>query len=219
MRAQQCIARGFSLVELLAGLAIGGVVVAAALSLLAAGAHEGRRAVAETRLTQDLRSAAEHVARSLRRAGHWGAAGSAVGNAAAANPYAAFTGGAGTTSFYYSRDAVENGSVDGNEQFAYRLRNGVVELQIGGGGWQAMTDTGTVRVTALAITPQTVETPLPALCVAACSAGSTTCPPRHQARWLNVDIAGHAPQAPATTRRFATDVQLRNGLVVGACED
>lgn len=69
---------GFTLVELLVGLALGLLVLAAALTLLAQQTHEQRALLVEARLMQDLRSAADLVARDLRRAGHW--ADSGAGN-------------------------------------------------------------------------------------------------------------------------------------------
>jgi type IV pilus assembly protein PilW len=208
---------GLSVVELLAGLAVGLVVVAAATVLLASGAHEARRTVLDTRLMQDLRAATDHVARGLRRAGHWGEAGASVGAGAAANPYAEFTAGNGAASFRFSRDVTENGVVDGNEQFGFRLRAGVVEMQLGSAGWQAMTDAGSLTVTALRIVPQVTETSLEASCANPCPAGSTTCPPRHQSRSVAIEITGRAPTAAAVTRHLATEVRLRNDLVVGTC--
>ena len=47
--------------------------------------------------------------------------------------------------YAYSRDATENQSLDGTEQFGLRLRRGVLELQIGASGWQALTDAGVPR--------------------------------------------------------------------------
>jgi type IV pilus assembly protein PilW len=90
-------------------------------------------------------------------------------------------------------------------------------MQLGSAGWQALTDSATLTVTALQLTPAVVETTLAGACAAACPAGSTSCPPRHQARSVAVRISGHAPQAPAVARSFATQVRLRNDLVVGSC--
>ena len=84
MNAHRSPQRGFTLVELLVGLALALVVVAAGTLLLARQAHEQRALVIEARLMQDLRSTADLVARDLRRAGHWGDAGAGVWTAATA---------------------------------------------------------------------------------------------------------------------------------------
>ena len=38
----------------------------------------------------------------------------------------------------------EDGEVDSNEQFGFRLRNGTIQMRLGGSGWQTMTDGGTL---------------------------------------------------------------------------
>jgi type IV pilus assembly protein PilW len=83
--------RGLSLVELMVGAALGLIVVAAAGSVVAAHQGAARRVQVEARLMQDLRGAAELVARDLRRAGHWAAAASGVRHGdelISANPHA-----------------------------------------------------------------------------------------------------------------------------------
>lgn len=103
---------GFTLVEMLVALALGLMVVACASVLLHSARLDSRRSVAEQRVLQDLRHAAEQIARNLRRAGHWGAAGEAAGSGSAANPYGALTAAGSTLSWRWSRDTVENGVVD-----------------------------------------------------------------------------------------------------------
>ena len=62
--------RGFTLVELLVGLALGLLVVAAGVLLLAQQLRAtSAPLLVEARLMQDLRTAADLVARDLRRAG------------------------------------------------------------------------------------------------------------------------------------------------------
>ena len=81
--------RGLSLVELMVGAALGLIVVAAAGSVVAAHQGAARRVQVEARLMQDLRGAAELVARDLRRAGHWAASGVRHGDELiSANPHA-----------------------------------------------------------------------------------------------------------------------------------
>ena len=62
---------GVSLVELMVGIAIGLIIVAGGLALLANFTGENRRLLLETRLNQDLRAAMDVVTRDLRRAGYW----------------------------------------------------------------------------------------------------------------------------------------------------
>ena len=76
---------GLSLVELMIGLALGLFISAAGFAAFAEQWREHRHATLAMRLQQDLRSAAELVARDLRRAGYW-----AAPAASRPNPYAAF---------------------------------------------------------------------------------------------------------------------------------
>ncbi len=216
--------RGLSIVELLVGAAIGLLVVAAGTTLLTGNLRENRGLLLEARLMQDLRTAADLVSRDLRRAGYWAGATEGVWLAGAsgvvANPYAAVSPGAAASdaaSFRYSRDATENHLVDGNEQFGYRLRAGVIELQLGAGNWQALTDAGTLTVTEFSVTPFTQDISLQGFCATDCPAGSSTCPPRQQVRSLALVISGRAAVDARVTRSIRSDVRLRNDPITGAC--
>lgn len=219
------IARGLSIVELLVGLAVGLLLSAAAVTLLAAQWREHRAASVELRLMQELRSAADLIARDLRRAGHWGdaAAGLPASGAAAApaNPYAALAPSATASdaaSFGYSRDALENHLLDSNERFGYRLRRGIVELQLGDGNWQALTDAGTLRVTRFEITPRTQDLALLAHCGRPCPAGQS-CDARLRIRSLVVDLAARAVAEAGVERRLRSEVRVRNDQLLGRCPD
>jgi type IV pilus assembly protein PilW len=205
------------------GLALGLIVLSAGTLLMTQHLREHRALLLEARLMQDLRTASDLVARDLRRAGHWGGAADGVWSPVhpvRANPYAALAPVAAASdaaSFGYSRDAVENHLLDSNEQFGFRLRNHAIELQLGSGNWQALTDSTLLVVTALDITPTLAEIDLGALCDQPCPSGSTTCPPRQQVRSLALRISGHALASATTTRSVEALVRLRNDVIVGAC--
>lgn len=216
--------RGLSIVELLVGMAIALFIAAAATTLLAGHLRESRALLLEARLMQDLRTAADLVARDLRRAGFWGASIDGVwapgAAGAATNPYAALTpdsAASDAASHRYSRDATENNLVDGNEQFGFRLRNGAIEVQLGAANWQALTDVGTMTITQFRVTPTMHELDLGAFCSTACPAGATACPPRHQLRSLALEITGRLVADATVTRSVRSAVRLRNDAVVGAC--
>jgi type IV pilus assembly protein PilW len=217
--------RGLSIVELLVGTAVGLVVVAAATTVVTRHARENRSAAIEARLVQDLRTAADIIARDLRRAGYWGASASGVrgddGNPVLLNPYALVapdTSASDAVRLSFSRDAGENGVVDGNERFGFRLRNGAIELQLGDGNWQALTDPATLSVVAFEVEPRTEETNLERFCAEPCLAGSLTCPPRLQVRSFAVAIEARAVADPAVRRSVLAGARLRNDAVVGRCE-
>jgi prepilin peptidase dependent protein B len=206
--------RGLSLVELLVGLALGLLLTAAGVTLLSSQWREHRAATVELRLMQELRSSADLIGRDLRRAGHWGAAG------ASANPYAAFapaSAASDAASFAYSRDTVENHVLDSHEQFGLRLRNGAIELQLGAGNWQAMTDASTLTVTRFSLTPHQQEMPLLSQCAKACPAGSSCPAPTLQLRSLTLELTARAVADPQVERHLRSDIRMRNDLVLGAC--
>jgi type IV pilus assembly protein PilW len=220
--------RGLSLVELLIGSALGVLLVGAGIGVLLAHLKESRALVEHNRLIQDLRSTTSLIARDLRRAGHWADAGAGVwlrdaplpNRTVAANPYAAIDTApapTGALTLRYSRDNVENHSVDSNEQFGFRLRNQVIEMRLGGGSWQAMTDASLMKVTALEFTPAETTIDLGALCSADCAEGDAACPPRQKLRSVIVMVAAHSAADARAVRAARAEVRLRNDEITGRC--
>ncbi|CAN5747769.1 hypothetical protein BH11PSE8_BH11PSE8_21210 [soil metagenome] len=204
-------------------MAIGLFITAVGTTLLAANLRENRSLLLEARLMQDLRTASDLIARDLRRAGYWGAAASGIGatggTGASTNPYAALSPASSASdaaSFRYSRDATENNLADSNEQFGFRLRQGAIELQLGAGNWQALTDTGTLIVTTFRLTPTVLHADLEAVCATACAAGST-CPLHQDVRLFDLLISGRSVADASVTRSVRGSVRLRNDVLVGAC--
>lgn len=206
---------GLSLVELMIGLALGLFIAAAGLAAFAEQWREHRQATAAMRLMQELRSAGDVIARDLRRAGHW-----AAPQASRANPYAAFAPLAAASDaalFSYSRDAAgENHALDGNEQFGLRLRRGVIELLLGAGHWQALTDSGTLLVTEFVLQPRVDSVSLLEHCARPCPAAAS-CEARVEVRRVAIRITARSVQDPALVRSLDSLVRLRNDAVIGAC--
>ena len=216
--------RGISLVELLVGMAVGLLVTAGGVMLLTGNLRDNRSLLLEARLMQDLRTASDMVSRNLRRAGAWGAASAGVWTPGAssllANPYTALAtdpAAADSVTFQYSRDATENHSVDSNEQFGFRLRAGVLEMRLGGAGWQAMTDANVITVTRFSVTPTLQPISLEGSCARPCPAGSATCPPQQWVRSYGLQIGGRSVADASVARHLASSVRLRNDPVTGAC--
>lgn len=205
---------GLSLVELMIGLALGLFMAAAGLAAFADQWREHRQATAASRLMQDLRSAGDVITRDLRRAGHW-----AAPSASGPNPYAALAPAAGASdaaAFAYSRDASENHALDANEQFGLRLRRGVIELLLGAGNWQALTDAGTLVVTEFVVQPQVDSISLLEHCARPCPSGAT-CDARVDLRRIAVRITARAADDTTLVRRLDSVVRLPNDAVTGAC--
>ena len=217
--------RGASLVELLVGMAVGLLIAAGGVMLLTGNLRDNRSLILEARLMQDLRTASDMVSRNLRRAGAWGGSGAGVWTRGATtlidNPYTALSPSAAASdavSFQFSRDAAENHSVDSNEQFGFRLRSGVLEMRLGGAGWQAMTDANVVTVTRFSVTPSVQQISLEGSCANPCPAGGAgPCPPQQWVRSFGVQITARSVADAAVVRNITSSVRLRNDPVVGAC--
>lgn len=224
-RAAAC--RGLSLVELLIGTALGLFIVATGLALLTSHLHENRSIVLEARLMQELRAASDAIARDLRRAGHWGEAGAGLWRGdtpARSNPYQALQpdrAASDAVRIHFSRDDTENHQLDANERFGFRLRNQGIDILLGEGNWQALTDPGTVLVTELRLTPHgsTVSLPCDRACppVDPAAAPATPCPPRLEVRLYSVELSGRSPTDARVQRSLQTSVRVRNDAVVGLC--
>jgi prepilin peptidase dependent protein B len=215
---------GLSMVELMVAVAIGLIVIAVAFSFISRHLRESRAVQVELRLMQDLRSTADLIARDLRRAGHWGNASAGVwqrdAEVMAVNPYAFVTIAANDVAFNFSRDAVDNNTVDTNENFGFRLRVGVVEFLLGNGNWQALSDANTVTVTSFTVTPSVQHVSLEGMCATACSAADSanaTCPPQQHIRSLNIALVGQAVSDSKVKRSVQNAVRLRNDAITGRC--
>jgi type IV pilus assembly protein PilW len=218
---------GVSLVELLIGITIGLFIVGASVTALLLHLRESRSLIAQNRLMQDLRATTDLMARDLRRVGYWGAADHGVWHresttapGTAVNPYTALATSdspVSTVTFRYSRDTVENDLVDDNEQFGYRLRNGVLELQLGTSPWQAMTDITTMKVTRFDITPTIQLRSLSGSCTAPCAASDNSCPPQLHVRSLMLTLTARGIGESTVERSVRTSVRLRNDAITGHC--
>lgn len=212
------------MVELLVGLAVGLFIAAAGVTLMAGNLRENRALMLESRLMQDLRTASDIITRDLRRAGYWAGAVAAVqvpvGTPAVANPYVAVSPSSAASdavSFAFSRDSTENQSLDSNEQFGFRLRRGVIEMQLGSSNWQALTDANTVVVSEFRVTPTVQDIDLAGQCATACTAADANCPPHQLVRSLSVSIAARSSADPTVQRSLNSSVRLRNDSITGSC--
>ena len=209
--------RGFTLVEMLVGLAIGLLIAATAMAFVLGQVREMRALWIQSRVMHDLRDAADVIARDLRRAGHWRDATSPAWSPGSAppNPHAALVPAATASDaarLSYSHDA----GPDGDEQIGFRLRAGVIEMLLGSGRWQALTDAGTVVVTLFSVTPVLQRIPLQALCGRPC-ADDAACTPAQSVRSVTIAIRGHAADDARVVRSVQSLVHLRNDIVDGDC--
>lgn len=235
--------RGLSIVELLVGVAVGLFLVAGAVTLFVSNLGNSRQMLLEARVNQDLRAAADLIARDLRRAAYWGnslagTVASGSGSTTTPNPYRAITTTGSSVEYNLSRDAAgaDNNTLDNNEQFGFQRAvqsgMGVVQMKLGADNWQTVTDPQTIDVTALAVTPTVTAVDIRDSCsrtcctaadVAAGTAGcaavtlsSGTCPVITVRQYLLV-VTANATGIPQVSRTLRTRVRARNDEYAGVC--
>lgn len=236
--------RGLSLVELLVGIAIGLIVLVGATQLFVDYVGNNRHLVLETRVNQDLRAAADLIARDVRRSGYWGNATAAVvattTAAPASSPYGAMTpsGTAASSNITYNySQGTENNALDSNEQFGFRLTNsGVLQYLQGGTNWQDISDSSTLTVNTFSVTPVEKCVPQQQYCTggssstcSSCTLDATTgCPtdptatacttcPFIRLRRFNIVLQGTSTADSRVVRRLQESVRVRNDQLLGQC--
>lgn len=230
--------RGLSLVELMVGIAVGLILVAGALTLFSSHVVGSRGLVQETRLNQDLRAAADLIARDLRRAGYWpnaidGVVNTAASAATASNPYAGTSGTFGVANsqvaYNFARDG--DSTLNTNEQFGFRLSGGAIQIQTGVSGspavgtWQSVTDPDIMTVTRFQITNAVTNIAVGDMCTFGCnttppaSAPTSSCPnpPTLTLNRFDILIEANAANNPTLRRTLRESVRLRNSQISGRC--
>jgi Prokaryotic N-terminal methylation motif len=236
--------RGLSIVELLVGVAIGLVVVAAAALLVSGQLVENRRLMIEAALQQDLRATADIITRDLRRVGALpeetqSAIPAIVETAflegttlvqAARNTHYAYpaapakqyviAGGPGANEVivaYSASDLASPNYVPG--PYGFRRVGDVIESRRPGGSstrWDNLTDPKLMQVTRLSITesPPGSSNSEVIPCPNPCTGNSTSCWPRVVVRDVTVVIEANATADPTIKRAITSRVRLRNDEVL-----
>jgi prepilin peptidase dependent protein B len=212
LHGKHILGRGFSIVELLVGVAVGLFVVGGATKLVIDNISNNRALLIETRLNQDLRAAADIVIRDLRRGGYWSAASALTGVTwpAASNPYRTITlsvaNGASQVAYSYNGTGFTGYQVSTSSALQART----------GGNWQDLTDANAMRVLAFDITPTVQQISLGANCTPACALGSPGCPVINVRRYdillRGQAMANGAPVA-SVVRELRESVRVRNDEV------
>lgn len=228
--------RGLSIVEMMVGVAIGLLVVAAAALVVSSQLVENRRLMLETQVQQDLRAAADIITRELRRAGSWNVNNSARnaawysgGAGVTCNFYATINVGAPTTEvdYRYWRQSGQDGPLGfrlsgGKIQYALTASNpppqssclSTVTAITPSTGWQDLTDSKVMTVTTFSVAPPALPpAPLQLPCPKLCADGTTDCWPTVAVRELIVTLVGEAVSDPSVQRTITSNVRLRNDWV------
>lgn len=222
--------RGLSIVELMVGVTIGLLVVAASALLVSGQLTENRRLLLETQLQQDLRATTDIIVRDLRRAGIWN-------DAPNSSPWSTENTDPQCNRYATVRIADTHDSVvyryyrsgDSNSATGVKLDNGTLKSGIQGStvvagstcvqnanppSWQELTDSRTLRITKFEVTQEDdgyERQPLP--CAKLCDDDSTSCWPVLEVRVLKVVIEAESVADPSVKRAMQATVKLRNDLI------
>jgi prepilin peptidase dependent protein B len=148
--------RGVSLVELMVGMVVGLVIVAAAGTMHVVTTRSGGETLASAQLNNTLRSTMGVMVDEIRRAGYSrdGGRNSLFMNRTAGAVSDLAVNGTGSC-IEFSYDADGNGTLADTEYAGFRVVNGVMETRNGGvgaiadcanGDWEDLTDSGTVLI-------------------------------------------------------------------------
>jgi prepilin peptidase dependent protein B len=225
--------RGLSVVELLVGVAIGLFIVGGAIKLFTDMFGNNRRQLVEARLNQDLRAAADIIARDVRRAGYFANAASALhpaASGAAFNPYAQATV-VGSTAISYAYDRGAAASAAG-----FSLAASQIFMSVGAAS-QPLTDPAVVQVSRFEITNAASSAqwfdlaqncPCVAIAASGTAGGCTVAEmlalpeghvnrPQVGVRYVDIVIEGRSATDPAVQRQIVESVRIRNDQIRGAC--
>ncbi|MCY7316090.1 MAG: prepilin-type N-terminal cleavage/methylation domain-containing protein [Rubrivivax sp.] len=215
--------RGLSLVELMVGIAIGLVIVAAASVVMTTQLFENRRLVAETQMQQDLRAATDLMARELRRVDSddeevlltsiWHPGGGEPVPSRFAHELVWDSSGNWIEFKYLPSKALVP------ELSAFKLEGTAVKTLIGG-NLQELTDPNIMKVTAMtpSITNDSsagIVLPCPDVCTAPfpVAGDDTSCWPRYEVRTAKIALAAEAKLDSNVKREISSTVRLRNDQV------
>ncbi len=205
--------RGLSIIEMMVGMTVGLLVVAAASMVVTTQLRENRKLLVEVQIQQDLRATADIITRELRRTGAWTSAQTGVWSPGNPQPqpntFADLTPVAGPSTqvgYRYKRVPGDTGG-----PYGFKLESGTIKSLLGG-AWQELTDSRTLKITAFSITPDN-GTPSQLPCTKVCTDGTTNCWPTITVRSLEVAISGEAANDASVKRSVRTRVRLQNDWV------
>lgn len=231
--------RGLSMVELLVGVAIGLFLIGGAISLFVSNLQGSRRLLVDARINQDLRTAADLIARDLRRAGYWanaisGTIAIGTGSTTVPNVYSTITANSATSTITYNFARDADNTLQNNEYFGFKLEGGVIKMLVDNTPtWQAVTDPNVMTVTAFTITVPTNPDGTPRLPPVAmgglCTSGCNTSPPPTVAtagcpnppllyvRRYDLVIRATAAGDTSIKRELRESIRVRNDRITGSC--
>lgn len=221
---------GLTLVEVLVGLAIGSLILAAALTHVVA-QLTGLQQLTETARTEhELRLVVAHMARQLRSAGHRPRDGvQASGRRHEADgapaPQAAWARADASDALVIAPGRVEFSRVDWHDtkgprqqSMGFRLHHGTLQARVASSSpWQSLTDPATLQVTGLKLHLVEDNDVLAGVCHAACPGVVDRCAPGRASRTVAIELTFHDRRDPGVPRSIRQLTRLRNDLMEVTC--
>ena len=213
--------RGFSIVEMLVGVAIGLFVLSSASLIFVGNITNSRLLLIQTRIDQDLHSTMDLITRDLRRGAYWVnslTGTTTTGSAATANPYSAvaITGITSAPEIdYLYANSTDDSSV-ATRTFGFKLNSATnaIQMNLGSANWQTLTDTNIVSINTFTITPTVTTIDISAACPKTCT--GSTCP-SVTVRTYNIVLIGTSKIDSAVTRTLRSQIRVRNDALAGTC--
>jgi len=229
--------RGVSLVELMVGLTVGLIIVAAAASVYVTAVRSGADTLHSAKLNMELRRAMDLMVYEIRRAGY-----TAGTTNLASNPF--MLSGAnltlnGTDCLLFSYDANASGAVNSADFFGFRKNGSAVSMRYGGtapstsagcsvgsDSWEDITDSTGVVVDTLNFSiayqcwnAETSSSSSSQACASGQSvydtaAAASTKSDLVEVRDVSINLVGHHISDALTTMSLSQSVKVRNDRVL-----
>jgi prepilin peptidase dependent protein B len=234
---------GYTLIELMIATAIGLIVVGATISIYITAVGSSSNTIKSARLNHDLEAVMALMINDIKRAGYWN--GAVVGVDSRTNPFTAAATNLNipiSTCILYTYDADNDGIVDADEYYGFKLTNNTLNMRRsgtttnsadcsdGGTSWQSFIDNTQLTITELQFSFVPV-TGLPATsrCLnittnavtdaAACAADATNCTAATpcniaQKRVVNIRLSGRLTSDTSVTKTLNGTVEVRNSRLL-----
>jgi prepilin peptidase dependent protein B len=234
--------KGYTLIELMIATAIGLIVVGATISIYITAVGSSSNTIKSARLNHDLEAAMALMINDIKRAGYWN--GAVVGVDSRNNPFTAAATNINipiSTCILYSYDADDDGIVDANEHYGFKLTNNTLNMRGTGtttnsadcsnGTWESFIDNTQLTITELqfSFVPITGLLPATSRCLnvttdtvtdaAACATDATNCTAATpcniaEKRVVNIRLSGQLTSDTSVTKTLNGTVEVRNSRLL-----
>jgi prepilin peptidase dependent protein B len=234
--------KGYTLIELMIATAIGLIVVGATISIYITAVGSSSNTIKSARLNHDLEAAMALMINDIKRAGYWN--GAVVGVDSRNNPFTAAATNINipiSTCILYSYDADDDGIVDANEHYGFKLTNNTLNMRGTGtttnsadcsnGTWESFIDNNQLTITQLqfSFVPVTGLLPATSRCLnvttdtvtdaAACATDATNCTAATpcniaEKRVVNIRLSGQLTSDTSVTKTLNGTVEVRNSRLL-----